>query len=71
MHPNTSKRPGIAKFKKRNVTRYLVGLIKNYINERKIVVGKSEAVEMTCVVPQGSVLAPVVMEHDYGDVFRI
>lgn len=46
--------------RKRKVAEYLRNIICSYVQYRTLAIGQNEDMEMTCGVPQGSVLGPTL-----------
>lgn len=56
---------------KRRISPYLVRVIKAYLSNRSLMMGDSEMMDITCGVPQGSVLGPTLWNIFYDEVLRI
>lgn len=50
------------------ISDYLINIVKHYLNKRKILLPNGEFFEMTCGVPQGSVLGPTLWNVFYNQV---
>jgi len=50
---------------------YLVGILRSYMSDRKLQYGKNVSKAITCGVPQGSVLGPLLWNLMYDDLLRV
>ena len=53
------------------VSRYLIEMIKSYLTDRSVIVGEDRILEMTCEVPQGSILGPLLWNVQYDGILRL
>ena len=69
---NVARWPGIlADMERRDVDRYLIEVVRSYLTNRTVIVGERSRLRLTCGVPQGSVLVPLLWNLYYDDVFRV
>jgi len=50
---------------------YLIGILRIYMDDRKLHYGKNESKAITCGVPQWSVLGPLLWHLIYDDLLRV
>lgn len=55
----------------RNVPIYLIGIIRSYLSNRLLLYGDKASKEITCGVPQGSVLGPTLWNIMYDDLLKV
>ena len=53
------------------VSRYLIETVKSYLTDRSVLVGEDRIIEMSCGVPQGSILGPLLWNVQYDGVLRL
>ena len=58
----------ISELERRNITRHIIELVKNYLSERVLLVGEEGEMRMSCGVPQGSILEPLLWNIYYDEV---
>lgn len=61
----------ISELTRRKISTYLINLIKSYLSDRTIQVNKEETLEMSCGVPQGSILGPTLWNLYYDGIFNL
>ena len=61
----------IEQLNKIEISPYIIKLICSYLESRCLLVGKNHKMDMTCGVPQGSVLGPTLWNLYYDDVLRL
>lgn len=61
----------LAKLSKRKIAPYNNNIVASYIEERRLIIGDSERMLITCGVPQGSVLAPTLLNLYYDVILKI
>ena len=63
---------GIAKqLESKSILPYLRRMINSYLSERTIFIGKNSYINMTCGVPQGSVIGPTLWNTYYDEVLKL
>ena len=56
---------------RRKIDRHLIELTRSYLSNRVLLIGENNRMKLTCGVPQGSVVGPLLWNSYYDDVFRI
>ena len=61
----------LKRLKEMAISPHLANCISQYLEDRKILLSNGETVDMTCGVPQGSVLGPTLWNVLYDEVLRL
>lgn len=68
---NSAPWEGIVKALKKNISPYLIRMITSYFTKRELHICQNNTMDISCGVPQGSVLGPLLWSIYYDEVLRL